>query len=323
MKKISLVLCSALCFGVIKESSAACTYTYTDGTVSETTISGKKLKTELCSSYKFEYEYDNNENMVNKTKYSCYSNNCTTKSQEDRYTYDAAGNKTSFGRYKCNRGVCTQSDFVEYTPTGNALSSSRSYSCKNGTCTQSWENIYVFDENGNLTLEKSYDCKNGTCTENEYTTKKYVSENNYIETEYNCSDGTCTRDHYYLCVQTSVGSHACFSNFNCETFDVCDDTPPQSYTASNYTANTRADNFCPSSCSACNADVVCSECNSGFTLHNGKCYNPQDVPCNENQVKYQGECMDEYPFAKKHYTPSEANQWLNDSDNTITLIFKK
>ena len=40
-------------------------------------------------------------------------------------------------------------------------------------------------------------------------------------------------------------------------------------------------------------------------------------------VIYKGQCLDEYPFAKKHYTPAEAAQWLNEDNNTVTLTFKK
>ena len=47
------------------------------------------------------------------------------------------------------------------------------------------------------------------------------------------------------------------------------------------------------------------------------------MTCPDEQVLYKGECLDEYPFAKKHYTPAEANKWLKDDDNTITLLFKK
>ena len=38
---------------------------------------------------------------------------------------------------------------------------------------------------------------------------------------------------------------------------------------------------------------------------------------------WDGECYDEYPFAKKRYTPAEAAPWLKDNGNVVTLIFKK
>ena len=45
--------------------------------------------------------------------------------------------------------------------------------------------------------------------------------------------------------------------------------------------------------------------------------------CPYGKVGYKGQCLDEYPFAKKHWTPAEAAQWLNEDNNTITLTFKK
>lgn len=45
--------------------------------------------------------------------------------------------------------------------------------------------------------------------------------------------------------------------------------------------------------------------------------------CAKGMVMYKDECLDEYPFAKKHWTPAEAAQWLNEDNNTITLTFKK
>ena len=44
----------------------------------------------------------------------------------------------------------------------------------------------------------------------------------------------------------------------------------------------------------------------------------------KNQVYWEGKCLDEYPFAKKHWTPAEAAEWLNDgNDNFVVLTFKK
>lgn len=47
------------------------------------------------------------------------------------------------------------------------------------------------------------------------------------------------------------------------------------------------------------------------------------IGCPQGKVIYKGQCLDEYPFAKKHYTPAEAAQWLNEDNNTITITFKK
>ena len=65
--------------------------------------------------------------------------------------------------------------------------------------------------------------------------------------------------------------------------------------------------------------VTAENCGAGYVADEAskKCL------CAKNKVTYKGQCLDEYPFAKKHYTPAEAAQWLNEDNNTITLTFKK
>ena len=41
------------------------------------------------------------------------------------------------------------------------------------------------------------------------------------------------------------------------------------------------------------------------------------------RVYYKGECLNEYPFARKHWTPAEAAKYLKDDDNEIIITFKK
>ena len=38
---------------------------------------------------------------------------------------------------------------------------------------------------------------------------------------------------------------------------------------------------------------------------------------NQGKVFYQDACVDEYPFAKKHWTPAEAAQYLKDTDKSL------
>ena len=46
--------------------------------------------------------------------------------------------------------------------------------------------------------------------------------------------------------------------------------------------------------------------------------------CHANgQVPYKDQCWDEFPFAKKKWTPAEAVKWLKEDDNTVTITFKK
>jgi hypothetical protein len=52
-------------------------------------------------------------------------------------------------------------------------------------------------------------------------------------------------------------------------------------------------------------------------------FNPADC-YNNGQVPYDNKCWDEYPFAKKRWTPAEAAEWLHDgNDNFVVITFKK
>ena len=52
-------------------------------------------------------------------------------------------------------------------------------------------------------------------------------------------------------------------------------------------------------------------------------FNPADC-YNKGQVPYDNKCWDEYPFAKKRWTPAEAAEWLHDgNDNFVVITFKK
>lgn len=46
--------------------------------------------------------------------------------------------------------------------------------------------------------------------------------------------------------------------------------------------------------------------------------------CPSDTVEWENQCLDEYPFAKKRWTPAEANEWLHDgNDNFVIITFKK
>ena len=52
-------------------------------------------------------------------------------------------------------------------------------------------------------------------------------------------------------------------------------------------------------------------------------FNPADC-YNNGQVPYDNKCWDEYPFARKRWTPAEAAEWLHDgNDNFVVITFKK
>ena len=52
-------------------------------------------------------------------------------------------------------------------------------------------------------------------------------------------------------------------------------------------------------------------------------FNPADC-YNKGQVPYDNQCWNEYPFAKKRWTPAEASKWLHDgNDNFVVITFKK
>ncbi len=52
---------------------------------------------------------------------------------------------------------------------------------------------------------------------------------------------------------------------------------------------------------------------------------PNESSCYaKGQVFWDNACLDEYPFAKKRWTPAEANEWLHDgNDNFVILTFRK
>ena len=46
--------------------------------------------------------------------------------------------------------------------------------------------------------------------------------------------------------------------------------------------------------------------------------------CASGFVEWDKQCWSEYPFAKKRWTPAEANEWLHDgNDNFVVITFKK
>jgi hypothetical protein len=53
------------------------------------------------------------------------------------------------------------------------------------------------------------------------------------------------------------------------------------------------------------SEITCDYDISGYVKVGNNCYSP------------------EVTYAKKHYTPAEANQWLKDDDNFVVLTFKK
>ena len=73
-----------------------------------------------------------------------------------------------------------------------------------------------------------------------------------------------------------------------------------------------------------------SDCGTGYTEVNGLCKKNSSTgsqvsesDCYANgQVYWDNACVDEYPFAKKHWTPAEAAQFLKDTDNEIIMTFK-
>ena len=71
---------------------------------------------------------------------------------------------------------------------------------------------------------------------------------------------------------------------------------------------------------------TCNE--SGKYYYNGSDCTPiiagQKLKCTNDYVEYQNLCLEEYPFAKKRWTPAEANEWLHDgNDNFVVITFKK
>ena len=67
------------------------------------------------------------------------------------------------------------------------------------------------------------------------------------------------------------------------------------------------------------------QCNSAVYYYSGEsCLKRSGgINCAGGYAEYKDKCWSELPFAKKHWTPAEANEWLNEDDNTVTLTFKK
>ena len=48
-----------------------------------------------------------------------------------------------------------------------------------------------------------------------------------------------------------------------------------------------------------------------------------NIVCANGYADYKNKCWAELPFSKKKWTPAEANEWLNNDNNTVTITFKK
>lgn len=78
-------------------------------------------------------------------------------------------------------------------------------------------------------------------------------------------------------------------------------------------------NFSLASSEQCNLSENYGWSGSGCVRKDSK----GEIPCDNELVFWNNACVTEYPFAKKRWTPAEANKWLNDDDNTIIITFKK
>jgi hypothetical protein len=70
-----------------------------------------------------------------------------------------------------------------------------------------------------------------------------------------------------------------------------------------------------------------SQCSGNYGWSGAGCSRKNtdgSVDCASGFVEWENQCLDEYPFAKKRWTPAEANQWLHDgNDNFVVITFKK
>ena len=75
------------------------------------------------------------------------------------------------------------------------------------------------------------------------------------------------------------------------------------------------------------SSVTESQCTGNYGWNGASCARKDDngnVACAAGYAGYQGKCWSELPFAKKHWTPAEAAQWLHDgNDNFVVITFKK
>ena len=70
-----------------------------------------------------------------------------------------------------------------------------------------------------------------------------------------------------------------------------------------------------------------SQCTGNYGWSGASCVRKDEegkVACASGYVEWEKDCLSEYPFAKKRWTPAEAAQWLHDgNDNFVILTFKK
>ena len=70
-----------------------------------------------------------------------------------------------------------------------------------------------------------------------------------------------------------------------------------------------------------------SQCSGNYGWSGAGCSRKNadgSVDCASGFVEWDKQCWSEYPFAKKRWTPAEANEWLHDgNDNFVVITFKK
>ena len=83
--------------------------------------------------------------------------------------------------------------------------------------------------------------------------------------------------------------------------------------------------FCNGSFSVVSANS--EQCTGNYGWNGANCVKKDaegNVTCASGFVEWDNACVDEYPFAKKRWTPAEANEWLHDgNDNFVIITFKK
>ncbi len=298
MKKLFLMIISGVCSILPLEKILACYhsdkythyYTYDDGTIGSTFISGKTVN-QTCVSPgggKDVDEYDSYGRRIKQTEYwNCSNGVCDTKYETE---YDEAGRYIKETMFSCSGEDCSINEIRESVRDNNGyVTSATTYYCNNGTC---YNGIY---DPKDINTESYYYDSNGNLTGG-YTDGSGICSGSWFE----CSGKTCTCE-------------------NGETFSSEEYIKPQKTICLNDKtyANGSQCSACPNNAESCYLDDknrMVTTCEGEYKEQNGNCVSS----CGAD-YRDMGEWCN-----RIRWTPAEAAQVLRDDNtNEVTITFRK
>ena len=306
MKKLFLMIISVVCSILPLEKILACYhgdkdthfYTYDDGTIGSTFISGKTVN-QTCvnpGGSKAVDEYDKYGRKIKQTTYGVLYGDESVIIKNEK-VYDEDGNITANTQYRCQDGNCSISSISEYEyyENSNEKRSMTLYKCSNNTCYNynrgdgsCTDEGFFFDKNGNVTEGYTGEC-GGT-----WYTKTFSCDSNKI---CKCDETGKILDNFGENELSKPKSVRCLSS------------------------NTYADGSqcksCPSNAESCYLDDnnrMVTTCEGEYKEQNGNCVSS----CGAD-YRDMGEWCN-----RIRWTPAEAAKVLRDDNtNEITITFKK